>query len=119
MVRSIVPLLMLISLAGCSGSEHPMSLALEGASPACPEPAPLLGTPESGLEDSYFVCFKEDVDVSEEAARLAAAYGFTPRYVYTIIPCMAVRGIPQETVDALRCEPTVDHITYEGTTVPT
>jgi len=118
MVRSIVPLLLLISVAACSHPERPSLLALDGPSVSCAEPAPLLGEPSSGHEDDFFVCFKDGVDVSEETARLAAAYGFTPKYVYAIIPCFAVRDLSQEIVDALRCESTVDHLSYDETVEP-
>ena len=67
-----------------------------------------------GLEDDYFVCFHDGVNVPEEAARLAAKYGFTPRWVYGIIPCLAARDLSREIVDGLRCEPTVDHLSYDG-----
>ena len=117
MVRSIVPLLVLICVAACSESERPTLLAVDSTLLSCAEPAPLFGEPSSGHEDDYFVCFKDGVDVAEEAARLAAAYGFMPKYVYTIIPCMAVRDLSQEIVAGLRCEPTVDHLTYDGSIV--
>jgi hypothetical protein len=118
MVRSIVCLFMLVTLAACSDSQLPGLSFVNGPSLSCAEPAPLRGEPEIGHEDDYFVCFKDGVNVSEEAARLAAAYGFVPRYVYTIIPCMVVHDLSQEIVDGLRCEPTVDHLSYEWTVYP-
>ena len=117
MIRGIVPLLVLVSLTSCSHSDRPALLTLDDTSLSCAEPAPVFGEPEPGYEDDYFVCFKDGVDVSEEAARLAATHGFTPRYVYTVIPCLAARDLSQGIVDALRCESTVDHLSYDGPVV--
>lgn len=114
MVRSIVALIMFVTVAACSDSQVPTVLPVDDSLLSCAEPAPLLGEPADGREDDYFVCFKEGVNVQEESARLAEKYGFTPRYVYGIIPCLAVRDLPQEIVDSLRCEATVDHLSYDG-----
>lgn len=115
MIQSIVALLMLVLVAACSESKLLGVLPVNGSALLCEEPAPLLGEPEDGLEDDYFVCFKEGVNVVEESARLAAKYGFTPRWVYGIIPCLGVLDLSREIVDGLRCEPTVDYLSYSGT----
>ena len=114
MGRGMVFLLMLVTFAACSDSQLSALIPADGSSLSCAEPAPLLGDPDYSLEGAYFVCFKDGVNVAEEAARLAEAYGFTPRYVYSIIPCLAARDLSQEIVDGLRCEPTVDHLSYDG-----
>ena len=111
-----VTLCTVIGAIGCSNSQsHPVTgsgndnLGLE-----CNDPAPLEGGPEPAELSDYFVCFHERVDVPAEAARLAEKYGFVPKYVYTSIPCMAVRDLPGETVESLRCESTVARISYQG-----
>jgi hypothetical protein len=86
--------------------------------PACADSAPLLGTPDPAAP-GYIVRFRDSVDAQAEASRLAARYGFVIRFVYQA----AIKGFSADlspaTVTALRCEPSVAYIEYDGVVTAT
>ena len=63
--------------------------------------------------NGYIVVFRDGVDGHAETARLASVYGFTPKYVYTILNGFAAT-LDLSVVDRLRCETSVASIAYDG-----
>lgn len=100
--------------------DDPESLSIEQDSfgsppllPACEDPAPLVGHPDPRAP-SYIVGFHSTVEDGEaETARLASIYGFQPRHVFTSIGGFSAE-LSREVVAALRCEPAVAYIQYDG-----
>jgi hypothetical protein len=61
----------------------------------------------------YIVVFHSTVDAEQEAARLAAAYGFHPRYVWAAALEGFSAELTPETVAEIRCEPAVDYVEHD------
>jgi len=113
--RLIVAAVGVMLVTGCGGDASDMlapSDSLSLCAPACADPAPLQGRWNQRLPTGYIVLFHDGVDVAEETARLAASYGFTPKYVYTIIPAFAAE-LTCGALAGIRCEPTVERVSYD------
>ena len=80
--------------------------------PLCSNSAPLLGEPDPRAP-RFIVYFNAGVDPDQETARLAGAYGFTPTYIYHLVPGFAAVLAP-EIVARLRCESSVREIHYDA-----
>jgi len=103
-----------IALLGCSQIAEPRADdALREIVPACASPAPLLGTYQAAAPD-YIVKYNDNVDAAAETARLAAAFGFTPRFVYQA----AIRGfaapLSPNVVASIRCERSVQYVEHDA-----
>ncbi len=81
--------------------------------PACAQPAPLLGQPDSRVADSYIVVYRGDVDVQATTERLEQRYAFTATHVYT----SAIKGFsasfPAEVLAGIRCEAVVAYTEHD------
>ena len=82
--------------------------------PSCACPAPLYGKFDSWFED-FIVVFRDGVNVTRETARLEQVYNFRAT---TVMSSTQIRGFSavfdDEVRDRLRCEPSVDHVSYEA-----
>lgn len=116
MERLVVGLLSLVlaGTAACGSSDSndlgPESLA--ALQPPCGHPAPLLGAPDPRAP-GYIVVFHATIDAEREAARLAAAHGFQPRYVWTAALEGFSADLTREVVAELRCVSTVDFMEHD------
>jgi hypothetical protein len=99
---------LVVLLAGCGDEEEAAK---------CEMPAPLLGEFDPRAPE-YLVAYRDDVDVEVETERLAAEYGFEPKTVGYAWFTVDV-SIGEETREALRCEPSVEYIEYNGIVKPT
>lgn len=108
-------------LSGCRDATAPLA-AVDPAIRAayvtrCVRPAPLLGTwtPEA---PGVIVQLREGTAVEAEVARLSAAHGFTPRFVFL----HAIEGfsadLPAATIAALRCEASVRLVEWNAIVTP-
>jgi hypothetical protein len=105
--------IILAGAAACGSSEAsgPTPEPLSALQPACDDPAPLLGASDPRTP-GYIVVFHTSVDAELETARLAAAHGFQPRYVWTASLEGFSGGLTREVVAELRCASTVDFIEH-------
>lgn len=87
--------------------------SLSALRPPCEQPAPLLGTPDLRAP-GFMVVFHGTVNAESEVARLAAAYGFQPRMVWTAALEGFSADLSRELVAELRCVSTVDFIEHNG-----
>src|SRR5664279_2310918 len=79
----------------------------------CANPARLLGQSDPQAP-GYIVVYHDVVNGEQETARLAARYGFAPRFVYThALPGFSSELAPS-VVAAVRCEATVDYVAYDS-----
>ena len=97
-----------VVLAACDEATSPAAAAGN-----CADPAPLRGQADPRAP-GYIVVFQDAVDARAETARLAEAYGFTPRRVYEA----ALKGFSAElsagALAAVRCEATVRYVEHDG-----
>ncbi len=96
---------------GSSDASGPAAEPLSALQPACEDPAPRLGAPDPRAP-GYIVVFHASVDAELETARLAAAHGFQPRYVWTAALEGFSGDLTREVVADLRCVSTVDFIEH-------
>ena len=103
-------LLSVMSLFACTDAASPN---FDIVPPACADPAPLRGQPDSRAP-GYIVVFKDNVAARPETNRLATAYGFTPRHIYEF----ALQGFSAELTPAVvavvRCEASVQSVEHDG-----
>jgi len=97
---------------GSSDASGPGPEPLAALQPACEDPAPLLGAPDPRAP-GYIVVFHASVDAELETARLAAAHGFQPRYVWTTALEGFSGDLTLEVVAELRCVSSVDFIEHD------
>jgi hypothetical protein len=82
--------------------------------PSCSNPAALRGAFDPKAV-GFIVVFVEGTtgpQVLEQVPLLAAKYGFTPDSVYDTVLQGFSAQLSVEQVAALRCDPLIDHITY-------
>ena len=116
-MRRLAVGLVLVAIAGtaaCGSSDptSPRQVSLTALRPPCGHPAPLLGTPDPRAP-GFIVVFHASIDAQRETARLAAAYGFQPRYVWTAALEGFSADLSREVVAELRCVSTVDFIEHD------
>lgn len=105
--------LLTITLAACGSDAVSPDLDLRGErTPACSNPAPLLGTRDP-LAPNLLVQFKAGVNPAAETARLAAVHGFTPTHVYLEFAGFAAPLSPAATA-AVRCASSVQLVEHDG-----
>ena len=85
--------------------------SLAALQPPCADPAPLLGGPDPRAT-GFIVVFHGTIDAELETARLAAAYGFQPRHVWTTALEGFSADLSREVVAGLRCESSVDFLEH-------
>lgn len=111
----LLPVLAGITLAACSDDPAAPDAAADSrpvVTPACATPAPLEGQRPAQVI-GYIVLMHPRVDVTAEAARLGARYGFTPRIMADELRAFAIAPVPDAVIAALRCEPFVRLIEYD------
>lgn len=98
-----------LALAGCTADP-----ADEGneAQP-CSDPAPLGGEPDE-TAPGYIVVFVDGVDSSDEAERLADEYVIEVTSVYDVALSGFHGLMSEETMQLLRCEPTILRIDHNA-----
>jgi hypothetical protein len=107
-----------LTLAGTAacGSSDPSGPAsaepLAVLQPPCEHPAPLLGAPDPRAP-GFIVVFHATIEAELETARLAAAYGFQPRYVWTAALEGFSADLSREVVAELRCVSSVDFVEHD------
>jgi hypothetical protein len=106
---SLPALLAVLTLVGCTTTADDGN-ELE----PCSEPAPLLGVADPNAP-GYIVVFEEDVDSDDEAARLADEYPIEVTNVYEVALSGFHGLMSEETVQQLRCEPTIARIEHNAT----
>lgn len=110
-MRSAGLVMFLSVAAGCGESALSPDPSL--MRPPCLAPAPLGGEFDPRAPH-FIVVFKDGIESSDETPRLAERYGFTPRYVWSD----ALEGFSAEhdpeLLAAIRCEPSVAYVTYDG-----
>lgn len=115
-LRTIALAAAVVALPGCweGGLLGPDDSRLNVLPPSCTDPAPLLGTPDSRVADSYIVVYDDSTDSRVRTEALQEKYGFTAQYVYE----HAIKGfaavLSAETVAAIRCEPDVSYIELDA-----
>ena len=82
---------------------------------ACAVPAPLDGSPDwsDPLFIGFIVTYHDGIDPHVETARLSARYGFTPRFVYRYALLGFAARLTPETLNAIRCEPSVRRVSVD------
>jgi hypothetical protein len=106
---SVPALLATLALVGCTAEPADEGNEFQ----PCSDPAPLLGEPDANAP-GYIVVFEEGVDSSDEAARLADEYPIEVTSVYEFA-LLGFHGLmSEETVQQLRCEPTIAHISHNS-----
>ena len=107
LVRLLLPALALLAC------RNPFAPELRVVPPPCTNPAPLLGSADPRAP-GYIIVFVDSVNAQQETNRLATKYSFQASYVYEA----ALRGfsasLAPEVVAAVRCEPTVRLVEYDG-----
>lgn len=105
--------LLATTLAACGSDAVSPDLDLRGErTPACSNPAPLLGTRDPRAPN-LLVLFKPGIDPAVETARLAAAHGFTATHIYIAFGGFAAPLSPAATA-AVRCAPSVQLVEHDG-----
>lgn len=103
---------LLVSLSACTNSLSPSAVV----PPQCLAPAALSGTYDPRAP-SYAVLFRNGVNVSEEAQRLARRYGFTLNFVWNNLRGFSAEMTPH-VVAQLRCERTVTLVEFDVVAQP-
>jgi len=110
-VIPIVATLFFLPFAGCSSS-------VENDLP-CSDPAPLEGSPSDEVE-GFIVVYESDREWTEEEVEstsneIASKHTFEIRDTYSYaLQGFSVNDLSTEALDGLRCEPVVDHISYNA-----
>lgn len=99
-----------MSLLACRDAAAP-NFAL--IAPPCADPAPLEGQSDARAP-GYIVVFEANVEARPETNRLAAVYGFTPRYIYEFALQGFSADLTPDVVAAVRCETTVQSVGHDG-----
>jgi putative salt-induced outer membrane protein YdiY len=81
--------------------------------PQCQAPAKIDG-PWDERGAGYFIAFKGTTNFRDAAAALALRYHLVVQNYYLPLHAVLVADLPAATVAALRCEPSVDYISYNG-----
>ena len=111
MTRTLLtPLLSVLAVLACQDSAAPNFGVIP---PPCVDPAPLRGQPDPRAP-AYIVVFEDQVESRAETNRLAAEYGFTPRYIYEFALQGFSADLTPEVVAAVRCESTVQSVEHDG-----
>lgn len=117
-----VALLATFSLSiACDGATAPVTEPEPEPEPvtpvtlACAAPAPLDGNPDwsDPLFIGFIVTYHDGIDPHVETARLSARYGFTPRFVYRYALLGFAARLTSETLNAIRCEPSVRRVSVD------
>lgn len=82
----------------------------------CESPAPLQGHFDAQAP-GFIVSFRDDVIASKETARLEDVHGFAAERTWASPPGFFAM-LPDETVQVLRCEPSVGAVEHNGVTTP-
>lgn len=107
-------LVVALGAGACARDAEPTALPEMALQAVCTDPAPLLGTPDPRAP-GYIVAFHEGTDAVQETERLAEKYGFTPTHIYTGTVLTGFSAVlSKQTVEAIRCEPTVKSVTYDS-----
>lgn len=109
--RPVLLPILLVALA--CGEGDPPTGPLRQLTP-CADPAPLLGSPDERLPDSYIVVFDGGTNATAVTARLEQTHGFTAKYVYTSVLQGFAADMPRETMQAVRCEPEVRFVEHDA-----
>jgi hypothetical protein len=104
------PLISVISLMACRDAAAPN---FDAVRPACFNPAPLSGQPDPRAP-GYIVVFEDNVDARRETNRLAALYGFSPRFVYEFALQGFSADLAPKDVAGIRCEASVKYVAHDG-----
>lgn len=78
----------------------------------CSMPAPLYGDPDEPAV-GYIFEVDDGVNHTEEVARLSAEYHFEIKRVFENLPQFSAL-MSEETMERLRCEPTITKVWYNG-----
>lgn len=99
----------LLSLHGCAWGNGVMD-----PSPGCSSPAPLSGTahPEA---PGYIETFRDGNPARPTTERLAARYGFTPRYIYEHALLGFSAELSAQALAGVRCEEVGQSVEHDGT----
>jgi len=81
--------------------------------PACEDPAPVLGQPDSRLVDRFIVVFRDGTDPGVAADRLATEFAFTPIYVWGHALLGMAAELPPAAVAGIRCAPEVEYLEHD------
>ena len=100
-----IVLLSSVVLIACEGSAAP--------SLPCADPAPLEGQFDPRAP-AYIVVFESGVSARQETDRLAAEYGFTPRFIWEVALQGFSAELTSEVVAAIRCEGSVQYMAHDG-----
>jgi len=119
-VTFALPLGLLVALATCGGGPSPTAPAASAPAtdpatviePSCGDPAPLEGTYDPRAP-GYIVSLEQGTDAQATADDLAARYGFEVQRVFQSLPGFSAELTP-EVVAAIRCEPVVVLVEYDG-----
>lgn len=106
--------LLTLSACGDGGAVGLEESRLNVLPTSCSDPAPLLGTPDSRVADSYIVVFDDSTDSAARTAELEEKYGFTAQYVYEHALEGFAAVLSAETVAAIRCEADVKYIEHDA-----
>ena len=113
--RSSLLCFLVFGTVACGSSDAtapgPGPVPLPALQPLCARPAQLLGVPDPAAP-GYIVVFHAGVDAETETARLAAAYDFQPRHVYTAALEGFSAELTREVVAELRCVSTIDYVEH-------
>jgi hypothetical protein len=109
--------------AACDGATDPVtepkSEPMTPVTLACAAPAPLEGTPDWSDPRfiGFIVTYHDGTDPAAETARLAARYGFTPRFVYRYALLGFAANFTSDALNGIRCETTVRRVEVDNWTI--
>jgi hypothetical protein len=80
-------------------------------SPPCASPAPLRSARPQDQLPGYVFKYRDGTDSKTVTAELAATYGFTPIFVYSIVPGFAAQ-VTEQALASIRCDARVEFVEH-------
>ena len=81
-------------------------------SPPCSAPAPLRSARPQDRAPGYIVTYRSGTDSRMVTAELASKYGFSPEFVYTVVPGFAA-VLSEQALAAIRCDSRIAFVEYD------
>jgi hypothetical protein len=81
-------------------------------SPPCAAPAPLRSAFPQERVPGYIFSYRAGTNSKAVTAELAATYGFTPTFVYNVVPGFAA-VVSEQALAGIRCDSRIEFVEYD------